>query len=113
MASGRRQSKTEKQPENQSQEVLVPTHWERSPEVLITFVNHIFVRLQDDHVILTFGQSELPYEIEVTEEVRAQLQEDGLPVQVVSRLAVTHQKLGEMAEQMNRIYNVWLQHQGE
>ena len=113
MTSRRRRSRAEPQPVAETRGFLLPVRWEVPKDTSIIFSNHIFVRLQDDHVIITFGQAELPYEVQVTEETRTRLQAEGLPVQVVARLATTPQKLGEMAEQMNRIHNIWLERQGQ
>ena len=89
----------------------MPLRWERQTDDLIKFVNQVFVRLHGDHVVLTFGQAELPYESPVTVETQNKLKEQGLPVQVVTRLAVTPQRLGIMAEQMKKIYDIWLDRQ--
>jgi hypothetical protein len=45
--------------------------------------------------------------------VQARLREEGIPIQVVARLAVSPQKLGEIAGQMNRVYTEWLQNQSQ
>ena len=111
MTTRRRGTRRERQTDDQVQELAIPVHWERQTVDLIKFVNHIFVRLQDDHVVLTFGQAELPYDVVITEETRSKLEEQGLPIQVVTRLAVTPQRLGIMAEQMKKIYDIWLDRQ--
>ena len=113
MTTARHGSEEERQPDAEAQGILLPVRWEVPRDTSILFANQIFVRLQDDFVILTFGQAELPYEIQITEETRTLLQEKGLPIQVVARLATTPQKLGEMAEQMNRIHKIWLERQGQ
>ena len=113
MTTGRRGSEEELQPDAEAQGILIPLRWEVPKDTSIQFTNHIFVRLQDDYVIITFGQAELPYEIEITEETRTRLQESGLPIQVVARLATTPRKLGEMAEHMSRIHKIWLERQAQ
>ena len=111
MTTRRRSTRRARQTDDQVQELLIPAHWERRADDLIKFVNQIFVRLQDDHVVLTFGQAELPYDVEITEETRNKLQEQGLQVQVVTRLAVTPRRLGIMVDQMKKIYDIWLERQ--
>ena len=108
MTPRRRSTRRERRTDDQVQELAVPARWERQADDLIKFANQIFVRLQEDHVVLTFGQAEVPYEAPLTEETRNKLQEEGLPIQVVTRLAVTPQRLGNMADQMQRIYDIWL-----
>lgn len=111
MTTRRRSTRRERQTTDQDQLIPIPIHWERQADDLIKFVNQIFVRLQDDHVVLTFGQAELPYDVEITDETRSKLQEQGIPVQVVTRLAVTPRRLGAMADQMKKIYDIWLDRQ--
>ena len=108
MTPRRRSTRRERRTDDQVQELAVPARWERQADDLIKFANQIFVRLQEDHTVLTFGQAEVPYEAPLTEETRNKLQEEGLPIQVVTRLAVTPQRLGNMADQMKRIYDIWL-----
>ena len=71
----------------------------------ILFTNHLFVRRIKDQVILTFAQVELPYEINISEENKSRIQDEGLSAQVVAKLAITAESFGDMLKIMNGVYN--------
>ena len=85
----------------------VPLKWENAGNLPMLFTNHLFVRRQDDYVIITFGQAELPYEIQISTESLKQLEEDGLQIQVVARLATTRQVLNNFIRHLSTIRDSW------
>ncbi|GEM_PF-5293243 len=64
------------------------------------FVNQIFVRGQEDHVFITFGEADLPKELEITNELRQRLLKEGLPVYPVVRLVVTPSILEQFIDKL-------------
>lgn len=90
------------------QRISVPTRWEGFEKVPILFADAVFVRLQGEQVIITFGHGQLPYEVQLSEETLMKLSEEGVPIQVVTRLAVTPDKLGEIIQHLTTVHRAWI-----
>ena len=108
MTSRRRRSSAERGSDIAIHQLAAPIQWESREGNPILFADQLFVRLQGDNVVLSFGQAELPYEAQLTQET---LGERPVTVRVVARLAVTPRILERMAGHMNQIYNAWLAQQ--
>ena len=112
MPTGRRKARTDEeqvaygQARSQTSEVIVLIRWEESTDVPILYANHFWVRLQEGQFLLTFGQAELPRE-DLSEERAAQLEREGLPVKVVSRLAVPSERIPQVIEALTNIHQRW------
>ena len=87
--------------------IMIPALWENPTNLPMLFANHLFVRRQDDYVILTFGQAELPYETQLDSERIKEIAEEGLPIQVVARLATTQQKLNDFIRHLSNVRDTW------
>lgn len=85
----------------------IPINWTQDSGLPILLANHAFVRLQDDCFIVTFGQIELPREIDLSEETKERLESEGIPVQIVSRLAITPARMRIIIESFSRLYEIW------
>ena len=90
-----------------------PVRWDEDPNIPILFANQVFVRLQEDYILVTFGQAELPKELELTPETRTLLRAEGIHAKVVARLAVTPRKLAQIIEHLTTVHNRWLEIQQE
>ena len=84
-----------------------PINWTQDSGLPILLANHAFVRLQDDSFIVTFGQMELPREAELSDETKARLEKEGIPMQVISRLAITPARMRTIIEIFSRMYDSW------
>ena len=94
-------------------EIKARLRWEGVQRVPILFANHIWVRLQDDQFHVTFGQAELPFEQTFSEETLEKLNEEGVPIRPVVRLAISPSKMEGMIEVLARVYQLWEDHQKE
>ena len=56
--------------------------------------------------VLTFGQSHLPHEVELDMQ---KLQEEGTPIHVVTRLAVSPGAMSAFIQVMQNVYESWAQ----
>lgn len=67
--------------------------------------DQVFARYiaQSGEVILTFGHVELPLEVRATPETRQRLENEGVPVTPITRLAVTPQVLVDFVRHLNTI----------
>jgi hypothetical protein len=54
----------------------------------LLFANHFWVRLQEGYFSLSFGQAEVPRFEDFTEARLSQIRRDGVPIRIISRLAV-------------------------
>ena len=61
--------------------------WTHTQEHPILFANHVWVQLLEDHFLVTFGHVELPYGA-VAEELQGIIEQEGIEVHAVCRLAV-------------------------
>ncbi|MCI0439125.1 MAG: hypothetical protein L0177_08340 [Chloroflexi bacterium] len=112
----RRRQSDEKPPEEVEpvgESLATHLNWDVGPQPPIVFANHIFIRLQDDYFLVSFGQVELPRLLDIDEETRQRLVREGMTVQSVARLAITPYRMGQMLEQLNRLYNRWIERQEE
>ena len=110
MPPRRTRGKSKEEPEQvevETQPLKLTVHWDDSESFPITFANHVFVRLQDDIALVSFGQVELPREVPLSEETRNRMNEEGLPVQTVARLALPVAKISDVIRHLSTIYEIW------
>jgi len=91
----------------------IPIRWESTSRNPILFTNQIFVRAHEDHFIVTFGQTDLPYEVELSEETKERLGKQGLPIQVVARLAIAPASMGQFIQHLTAVHDSWQKHEKE
>ena len=82
--------------------------WQESDELPIIFANHFWLRLQDDQFLLTFGQSEPPRQSEFSDKEAAKLEQHGIPIRTVCRLAMPAPKVEQTIKALNSVYDTWL-----
>jgi len=112
MPPKRTRSRKPRETEDETQQgIQVRARWENTERIPILFANHVFVRLQDDDFVVTFGQAELPYEVDLTDEMREKLRTEGLPIQVVARLAIPAEKISSVIEVLVNVHNQRLERQ--
>ena len=89
--------------------ITLRTRWPDEDDVPLLFINQFFIRLQNDAFLLSFGEVELPRELELSDETRQKLDSEGLPVRVRTRIAISPGMIPNFIEQLTRINNVWLE----
>ena len=98
----------------QAEAITVSGHWEAFEQVPIVFANHIFVRLIDGQFLVTFGHTELPYELgPLSKETVQKLKTEGVPIRAVARLAIAPEKMAEMIRALSEIHDSWRKTQEE
>ena len=96
-------------PEQRPEQVFaaIPLKWENVSNLPMLFTTNIFVRRQDDQVIITFGQTELPYDVQLSPERIKELEENGMQVQVVARLTTNRQSLSNFIDHLSTVRDNW------
>ena len=86
-----------------TQERRLPIVREGIEDVPILFANDFVVQFLDTEFILTVGQLQPPVVIGSAEERREQLDKAGyVSVQVIARLGLTEQRMGQLVEVLNQ-----------
>lgn len=85
----------------------IPIRWRESNDPPILYANHMFVRLQDGTFILSFGQVELPRTVELNQEIRDSLEQEGIEIQVISRLAMPPNTLRQVIASLQKVYDTY------
>jgi hypothetical protein len=89
---------------DEGESVLVRHRWTGLERVPIVFANHMWVRWQEDQFLLTFGQAELPFEPEISQETRENLKAEGLPIRPVVRLAISPAFMSRTIEGLTKVH---------
>ena len=96
-----------------TQEHRLPIVREGIEDVPILFANDFIAQFRGTEFILTVGQLQPPIIFGSAEERQEQLDKTGyVPVQVVARLGLTEQRMGQLIEVLNQNWEKYQQQKG-
>lgn len=85
--------------------IRVPAVWRGVEDAPIFFANHIFVSLQEGQYLVTFGRSHTPYKLKWADEEVEQLQQTGIDIRPVVRLALASNQIEPMIKAMRSVFD--------
>lgn len=97
----------------QSMRVQAPLNWQAPEQIPVQFANNVFVILQEDYFLVTFGHTELPHRGPISPEELAEMVKRGVPVTPVARLVISPVGMGRILQELTRLYQRWEQIQQE
>jgi hypothetical protein len=80
--------------------------WTGGAELPLLFANQLWAANFGPHFELTFGHNELPYEL-ITPELVTKLEEEGVEIKAISRVAVGPDELEAMIQILAGVLQQW------
>ena len=96
----------EPQPPGAVGPISVPLRWMPNEDLPILYANQMILSATEGLGIATFGRSHPPYERELSEATIARLQEEGVEVHPVVRLAIPYVRLMEISNAFRTIHEM-------
>ena len=94
------------QPTSGAMLINAPARWSGGAELPLLFADHLWAANVSGHFQITFGHTELPYEF-VSPELQAKLQEEGVEIKSIARIAIGPDSLESMIRLLTGVLQQW------
>jgi hypothetical protein len=99
------------EPDIYAQELAGPVKWVRVHELPVFLADQLWVQATESQITLTFGRTEMPFELMSTE-LAERVRQEGIEVSGVSRISISPQSLGRFATVLSRMHDQYQQESG-